>query len=131
MHEGKVVHFEDDESWRGIVSRQLSDSEHELVAQAATLAEALEILEKIQSGEIDANVVITDGNLSDVSTAHDATVITDRIRELGLAVRTIGLSGSPMEDFGIEVDADLSKSGLRYGDITRVVDELPEPEVTQ
>lgn len=129
MHEGKVIHFEDDGTWRGVIQRQLADSEHELVGNAATLPDALEVLEQMQRGELDANVVVLDGNLSDVSTNHDAKTIRRRIRELGLPVRVIGFSSGDLADSGVEVDATMQKGDYSYGEIIRVIDELEEPEI--
>ncbi len=128
MHEGKVVHFEDDESWQGIVRRQLDGSSHQLMAGAATLPDALVVLDQVNTGDLDANVVVLDGNLSETASYDDARAIRERIRELGLPVRVIGFSSSDLTSKGVEVDATLLKTAYEYGSIVTVIDELPEPE---
>lgn len=131
MHEGRVVHFEDNDDWRRFVRRHLDGSEHQLVGEAATLPDALGVLEQMQRGEIDANVVVLDGNLSEVTTYQDAKTIRERIRELELPVRVIGMSGGSLGNAGIEVDATILKGSYSYGEIVKVIDKLPKPEVNQ
>lgn len=127
MREGRIVHFEDDPLIRLVVQRGLDNSPHRVVGGAGTLEEALEILEQIKRGELHTNVIMTDGNLSDVYTCDDARAIIDRKNELELRVRTVGLAGKALSDFGIEVDAELVK-GCSTDEIVEVIDGLPELE---
>ncbi len=127
MHDGRVVHFEDDPLVREIVADHLAHSEdHSLVGAAATLPDALEMLERIADGELDANVVVVDGSLSGVSDARDARIITKKIRKLELPLRVIGFSAEDLVRRGLHLDAFVLK-GLPF-DLARIIDELPDPE---
>ncbi|KKU20340.1 MAG: hypothetical protein UX30_C0002G0044 [Candidatus Saccharibacteria bacterium GW2011_GWA2_46_10] len=129
MHEGKVVHFEDDLDWQRVVQFRLGNSAHKLVAQASSSQEAMDVLERMHRGEIDANLVILGGSLTKGSRtgAHDSQLIMGRIKELDLPVRTIGLSAHEMSYYGIEVDADVGK-GHGARNLVEVIDGLPEPQ---
>lgn len=131
MHEGRIVHFEDDDDWQGVVRRQLEGSSHQFVGGAATLPYALRMLEQMKKGEVDANIVVLDGNLSESVSHNDARAIRERIRKLGLPVRVIGFSSNDLTREGIEVDATVIKTTYKYGSMVQVIDELPEPEIAE
>lgn len=130
----RIVHFEDDADWQEIVREAVEASSHELVAQADTLTGSLAVLDQMQSGEIDADVVILGGNLSDrgffvKAAGEDPAEIMRAITEKGLRVITVGLAGLAMEEYGIEVDIDITKvraAGLlpETLDLLRIVDSV-------
>jgi Mg-chelatase subunit ChlD len=82
----------------------------------------------MQTGEVQANVVITDGNLGSSIGSGDARQITERIKTMGLPVRVVGLASDPMSEFGITVDVELTKHKLKPGQLNRIIDDLPEPD---
>ncbi len=137
MHEGRVVHFEDDEDWRDIVASRLVGSPQWLVGQATNLAEALEMLHAMKNGEVDANVVILGGNLTpgahmfDTRGRRDPAIISETIRKLGLRVKTIGLSGLAMEEYGVSVDVDIPKMEFSKADLPALLTGLPEPKAKE
>lgn len=133
MHEGRVVHFEDSETFRESVADHLEiqDSAHQIVGEAGDLPSALAALERISRGELEANVILLDGNLTSATNGSDARTITGRIGELGLAVRVVGLSSDAMEKYGVQVDADITKKSFTGALLKEVLDELSEPEVKE
>lgn len=127
MNNGNVVHFEDSHSLADSVKRGLelfSDGRHKIVGGAANLAGSLAVLDQIASGEVQANVVMFDGNLG---TGNDALAISAHITELGLPVRTIGAGGHSMEDLGVEVDVDLTKRDFTVSRLVEILDSLDDP----
>jgi hypothetical protein len=133
MHEGRVIHIEDEGAFRRKLVRDLEGSVHRVVAEAADLDTAFSLLDQVKAGELGANVVALDGRLSDDSPElSDARKIVVRIEELGLDLQIIGLSGSAMKGAGIEVAIDVGKNAFVRGqvDMKQILDELPEPEQT-
>lgn len=130
MDNGRVVHFEDNDQLRDAVEMGLdlySDGRHQVIGGAANLTGALAVLDQIHAGEVSANVVLTDGNLTPAVGGSDARAIRKHIRELGLAVRVIGLSSKTMEACGVEVDADIPKGSFTADKLVSVIDDLAEP----
>ncbi len=115
MNGKRIVHFEDDAEWLEIVSEAVEESPHQLVAQADTLRGSLTVLDQIQAGLIEADVVILGGNLRDrrsfmeSAAGDDPATIMEGIKERGLKVTTVGLAGLAMEEYGVEVDIDVTK----------------------
>ncbi len=115
MSARNIVHFEDDEEWREIVRRAIERTPHDLVAEADTLLGALAVLDQMQAGLIEADVVILGGNFRDrislmeSAAGDEPAIILEGINERGLRVTTIGLAGLAMEDYGVEVDIDVTK----------------------
>jgi DNA-binding NarL/FixJ family response regulator len=130
MNEGKILHFEDDASFRGSVAASLETfTDHLVVGEAADLPTALSVLDSVHRGELEANVVLLDGNLNGGVGGRDARAIANHIRELDLPLRIIGLSSEKMADIGVEVDVDLTKGDDYSSDkLEKVLDELGEPD---
>ncbi len=131
MHNGKIAYFEDStvlaaSTVRGI--ELFSDDRHQVVAQAANRGGALAVLDQIASGEVDANIVLSDGNLDGGVTGGDAIIIINRIKELGLNVRTVLMSSQSAEDIGVTVDAEFLKDDSGPADLVKILDDLPEIE---
>lgn len=132
MHDGRVLHIEDNEDWQDIVERSLEGTPHHVVETADNMPTALEALNRVQSGELGANVVVLGGRLIkghpplERTGMNDPRHIMEHIRDLGLSVRVIGFSALRMSDFGVEVDAELSKTDFKSGDLAATIDELPE-----
>lgn len=129
MESGKIVHFEDSVTFAETIGEGIgifSDGRHEVVAQAANLSGSLAVLDQIASGELEANVVLTDGNLSPAVGGADAVVIIGRVKELGLNVRTILMSSQSAGEIGIEVDAEVPKSGSVLPAIVDAIDDFSE-----
>lgn len=132
MKEGRIVYFEDHPIYRESVIDTIGmfARPHQIVGDAGDLAGAFGILDDMASGKLHANVILMDGNLSKSDTSgNDVREITDRIKQLGLAVRLVGLSSDPMEKYGVEVDIDITKKEFTVDLIKQILDELPEPEV--
>ncbi len=135
MDHARVVHFEDDDNLAATyaVSLELfSDDRHAIVGRAADLAGSLAMLDEIADDTLKANVVLLDGNLAPGDeSGSDARAVRDRIAELALPVRVVGNSSHPMEEIGVEVDADLPKYGGTVDKLIDTLDELPDPDSTQ
>lgn len=133
MKNAKVVHFEDDKGFRTMIKKSLktfSGERHGVVGEAADLAGSIAVLDQIKFEELDANVVLLDGNLSPGATSgEDARKITEYIKEHEVPVRVIGLGGKAMAEAGVEVDIDLTKGGtLDPRALPNVIDGLGEIE---
>ncbi|MBW3569094.1 hypothetical protein KY385_03105 [Candidatus Parcubacteria bacterium] len=133
MNNGRAVHFEDHETFRRMTKRCLklsSDKRHEVVGEAADLAGAFAVLHEIETGNLKANVVILDGNLtSGTTTGEDARKITQYINDRNIPVRVVGMGGRAMKEVGVEVDVDITKEGLEknYEALADALNNLEEP----
>lgn len=128
MQNGRIAHFEDDRAIAGAVSmgvERFSNGRYTVVANAYTLEESLDTLGKISRGELVANVILSDGNLSGTGGA-DARTIMERVSELGLDVRTVLMSGQSPEEIGVTVDAVMPKVPYSAHKLVEVIDGLAE-----
>lgn len=131
MDEGLIVHFEDYEGIRKLVRLGLAEAQtrHHVVGEASNLLGALSMLEMIGRGELTANTILLDGNLSNIGAkGHDARIIRQRIWDLGLPVRVIGNSSYTMDELEVHVDCDIPKSEMTIERLVEVIDGLDEPE---
>jgi CheY-like chemotaxis protein len=110
MEGARVVVIEDREPMRRVVARNLHHYGHSVVGEAATFQEALDIVDRIASGELEADVIVLDGNLSpDLNDGREARMIYDRLKQQSVLAKIIGFSMMPMKTYGIAVDADSQK----------------------
>lgn len=123
MENARIVIFEDNASIRNILTTVMDMSSHSIVAEAATAADALAVVDRMAAGELEADVVVLDGNLDKDSTkCENAKQIAAAMREAGLTAKIIGFSSYELKDFGIAVDVDLTKQhAMRLG---KVIDSL-------
>lgn len=116
MENARVAIVEDMEKIRQMVRLSLIGDGHNVVAEATNLEEAFSLVDKLAQGEIEADVVLLDGNLGDKTEEKeykphdDARQILARIREAGIASTVIGFSADYLREAGIDVDADTAKS---------------------
>jgi hypothetical protein len=146
----RIVVFEDNRDFLGIIDTVLQ--QHEIVAIGETYAEAITILGRLACGEVEADVIVLDGNLRGNGPTtlfaqrpivpgsvenvisgslyeqpmRDAKAIVDIIDHYGMMVKIIGLSAETMLDKGVEVDTDLTKDGIVH--LADVVDALVPPK---
>lgn len=110
MDGARVVVIEDRERNRIEAKKSLETNGHSVVGEAATLIEALSLVDTIGTGELEADVILLDGNLEpDSDLGGDARTIASRIKENGITSRIIGFSSLPMRHYSVEVDADSGK----------------------
>lgn len=110
MDGAKVAVIEDGDMMRSIVREQLESSGHKVVAEADSLERAFEVVGAIATGDIEADVIILDGNLRPrTDNGEDARRVAEMIRERGVTSKIIGFSLNPMATYGVEVDADPGK----------------------
>lgn len=135
MRNGQVVHFEDNQPFADLIREGLEKfggGRHQVVGGAADLAGSLAVLDQIDSGELAANIVMFDGNLSLGSlSGSDARVIKERVDALGLAVRAISCGSLYAAELGIEVDVDLRKGDFSPLQLVEAIDALHEPVAAQ
>lgn len=128
MDRGLVLHIEDHKDLSDAVKATLevySGNRHSVVESAATIERAMLLLGQIATGELVANIVLLDGNLSSgVHNGNDAKKILIRIAELGLSLKTIGMSSDKMSDYGITVDADLPKDKFSGTGLVEIIDNF-------
>lgn len=134
MQDGKIVYFEDSEILAETTKAGIDlfgRGRHRIIAHAADLVGALSVLDQVASGEIDANIVLTDGTLSPGVGGRDAREIIERVGELGLNVRTVLMSSQSAEEIGVKVDVAIDKGSAdaRSTGLVSILDSLPELEV--
>jgi CheY-like chemotaxis protein len=110
MENAKVVLFEDNKHVIDLIHLIFNQTSHEIVAEAATRKEALDVIEHIQAGDLHADVIVLDGALDSTNPGADAKFITTVVREWKLAAKVIGFSTYPMDELGVEVDLDVGKN---------------------
>jgi hypothetical protein len=130
MEKARVAIFEDSEQLRNLYKALIARSRlgHIVVAEAASLPEAIGVLNQHDSGDLFIDAIVLDGNLSEGDTSgSDAKEIVSRTRYLSPRPKTIGLSEFQMEkDYGIHVDIDITKPTLTSDihSLERALDEL-------
>lgn len=111
MENAKITIIEDSESLRGAATIFLEARGHTVVAQAATLDAALDLVDRIADNTLESDVIVLDGNLTPhTETGADARRIMERITERGVGSAVLGFSEKSMNDYGIEVTIDAGKS---------------------
>jgi hypothetical protein len=149
-----VVLFEDQRRLLDGFDQQMEG--HTLVAEAANLGRAFQVLQQMATGEVEVDFVLLDANLSpdgrdavfrheipvnelDIKTglfgrkkmprprivevrSYDdqyrklgghAMAILDVMQQTGMTAKTIGISGDSMDSYGLIVDANLTKWGIK------------------
>jgi DNA-binding NtrC family response regulator len=100
-----VFIIEDDSDWRERERSRLERAGHIVVGEAVTLADALAAVENFE--KLGVQIVTLDGNLKrNDESGQDAQRILGAIREKAPSVKTIGMSGTPING----VDKNLGKS---------------------
>lgn len=124
MENARVVIIEDYPGIRTTLREYLSYKGHSVIKEAGTMEQALGVVEALAAGEIIADVVAVDGNLSGGRTdGVEGTEIVRRLREienLGY-VAICGISGMGEIE---GVDENIPKVNLGKG-LSQFIDELP------
>ncbi len=124
MERAKIALFEDDNDVKLLARLAISCSSHELVVEASSQREALEIVEQVSAGELDIDVYMIDGRLSTLSGAgEDALIIHDYISALELGGTILGFSAEMMDSDHCDVSVP-NKDIFKAIDI---IDALPTP----
>ncbi|HET7630440.1 MAG TPA: hypothetical protein VFK03_03635, partial [Candidatus Saccharimonadales bacterium] len=94
-----------------------------------SLPKALACIDAIRRGDVLANVIVFDANLTGATKqlGHDAVCIADAIQAANLTVHAIGYSALPMSRFGVAVAEDAQKDPFR---LIEILDGLPENQPT-
>lgn len=133
MQEARILHCEDSEAVQKVVELLLAiRGVHRVIATAESLADALNRLEDIKDGRLDANVILLDGQLRGGMWQNHPKVLLAKYREIGLRIPIIGLSMDGLADKGLvvgeDIAADIEKGSLTESDLLdQLLDELPEP----
>jgi CheY-like chemotaxis protein len=110
MEKTRIVIIEDSEQIRSLAKRALIARGHLITGEAATLRDGLALLDSIASGDLEADAILLDGNLTpNDRSGNDARLLVERIIKTGITSKIIGFSGSEMSDYGVEVDVDPGK----------------------
>lgn len=108
----KIFHVEDDPEWRSMVEGILTKVGYRIISAGSFSQAKAMIPDSIR----DVKVAILDGSLPD---NHDGSEIADLIRQSGLAIAIIGLSGGPTR----WADQSLMKRSLSSAQLLRAVKE--------
>lgn len=123
MEHARIALFEDQDAIRQMVIAVLGNTTHEVVAEAKTVNEALDVVQQVENGDIKIDVVMLDGNLDGGRTdCTDALKIATDIKKRGIPAVIIGFSTYQLQGMGIPVDFDLTK--LNAVDIGQIINEL-------
>lgn len=124
MERARVALFEDDEDVRLLSQLVVGDTSHEIVAEASSRQEALEVVDKVEAGELEVDVFLVDGQLSTQSeSGEDALAIHDYIVEKKIGGVILGFSAEPM---GAE-HCDIDVPGKSIFKAVGIIDTLPAP----
>lgn len=121
--EARVAIIEDVPDLRFHYTFALEEHGHEVVAEAGTLAEARALVHTL--GEIEVNVVLLDGNLSnDQNDGSEGRMLADAIKRDYPDTKIIGITSDPNGVNG--VDKNVYKSGVMIGgvDLGKIVTEI-------
>jgi len=164
----KIIVFEDGPKILKIIGEELRN--HEIVATGQTLSQAFAILGQLACGEVEADIILLDGNLkserhdpvyhfeptfpatplpknrqltqrpgvtnsqenvirgsSYEEPGRDAKAIVAIMQRCDITAKIIGISGDSMDDFGVEVDYDLTKDN--FSQLADIVDLLVPPKI--
>lgn len=125
MERARVAVIEDSGTMRMLVRAYLEDEGHHVVvAEAADMEAAQELLADIHDGTLEVDVILLDGNLSDRDrTGADARANIEMIRELGIGAAVLGFSAESMQSYGVDVAADTRK---KLPAVLEAIAALPE-----
>ena len=123
MDAARVVVIEDNDLIRLMVCARLEEEGHSIVGQASNLDQAIESVEEISSGKIEADVIVADANLSSNyrEPGEDIRAVAGKAKEEGLTTKIILYSTYSMADLGVEVDAD---SGKDIDEVVRAIERF-------
>ncbi len=115
MESARVLVIEDDDGIRDSLQRYLALGQHIVKREAATLLAALAAIDDMHQGSLDCNVIILDGNLRPgLTDGSDAKDVLERVKNTGITAKIIGLSGNSMKNYGLKVDADITKGASLF-----------------
>lgn len=110
MEGARTVVIEDLEIMREVARVNLEACGHSVVAEAASLSAAYNVVSQLASGDIEADVILLDGNLREnTDTYQDARDIFDFIKEQGIDLPVLGFSLGSLIKHGIPVTRDVGK----------------------
>jgi hypothetical protein len=114
MENAKIAVFEDNTDSIDLIITTLDGSGHELVGIASNPDDAITLAKKIRAGEIIANVLLLDGNLSNIPPldGRDVRKIMDVIGLRRSDYLIINISLSDPNDLGVVFDVDLGKDRI-------------------
>jgi len=105
----RVIIVEDEPDWQELAADFITDAGHSVVGSALNIDAARLLIHAIAKGEIEADVVVLDGNLTRRSDGTEAHIVCETIQQTGALLKVVGFSGSPMSDYDLTVDADVTK----------------------
>jgi CheY-like chemotaxis protein len=134
MQEARILHIEDDLSFRECVAELLAvRGVHKIVAIAESTDEALQRIDEIKRGVLDANAILMDGHINGPSVFNHPKMIRSEMKKRGVLLPVVGLSLEGLSErnmrIGMEINADIRKEELAedLDLLDAVLDSLPEP----
>lgn len=123
MEHARIALFEDQENIRQLIAAALDQSTHEIVAEASTVDEALQVVDQVERGDLNVDVILLDGNLdSGQMDCSDARRIAAEIKDRGIPAVIIGFSAYRLQRFGVPVDIDATKANASR--ITEIISSI-------
>mgnify|MGYP003395375954 CR=1 FL=1 len=125
-----MVLIEDDDGIRELLMMRLKREGHKVVAEASTREQALKIAASLIAGEVIADVVVVDGNLSKGrNDCAEGAEIVQRLRENIDRLGPIAIYGMSGMGEVIGVDENIPKGNGRK--LLKLISELPQSRHTE
>lgn len=135
MHEARILHIEDYLSFReSIVELLAVRGVHKIVANAESTDEAIQRIDEIKRGVLDANAILMDGHIKGPNVFNHPKMIRSEMKKKGVLLPVVGLSLEGLSErnmrIGMEINADIRKEELAedLDLLDAVLDSLPEPD---
>jgi CheY-like chemotaxis protein len=105
MENARVVVIEDNPIPRRIVRAALETNGHQIVAEAASMEQAMEVIGRLAINELEADVILLDGNLDSNKVDYsDARQIMAELKQANIGAAVLGFSGELLKDINPPID---------------------------
>ena len=133
MRDLQIVHFESNPAWISTVNAKLRGAPGNIVATANTSLGCFRLVEAMGEGSIEADAVIL-GDIPDLAGGQPGNHMRGLIGYMAakeLTPRTIGLASVAMEEYGVEVDIDLTqRHAYRLKEVVRRLHTITEAQLS-
>lgn len=114
MEKARIVVFEDNAEIKKLLNLAISETSHQIIAEAETRQEAEVIIDRLccPEDELKADAILMDGNLRE-SPGHgeDASYLAELIKVRKISSVIIGFSANSLS-YNPNIDIDFGKSNL-------------------
>lgn len=127
----QIVHFESDPAYLNAVNEQISGLDGTVVATAQDSLSCFKLAGAMSEGSVGCDAVIL-GDIPDLAGGQPGNHMRGLMKYMEsreLRPRTIGLASLAMEEFGVQVDVDLTKRNThRISEVVRKLRTIAEAQ---